>query len=168
MFLIHVLICIVLFTEYIFLFFFIKDDNLLFLYSRIKWTLEDWKFSQKVGFQPPLTPKQWCTIVMVMETPAHFSVKAWIFVFFFLFGWINWRQLAHVSSCSDQFVIMELSYWCGNGILNRNCKKIGIIWIWSFCNGLPRIRSFRRSPLLYSQLWHACWWCNWAILQNQR
>lgn len=39
-----------------------------------------------------------------------------------------------------------------NALFCRNCEEIGIRRIWCVCDGLPWIRPFRRSSLLYSKL----------------
>ncbi|KAJ4825608.1 hypothetical protein Tsubulata_022680 [Turnera subulata] len=34
----------------------------------------------------------------------------------------------------------------------RNCKEVGLIWVWSFCNGLSRLWSFRRTSWLKTEV----------------
>lgn len=50
----------------------------------------------------------------------------------------------------------------------RNCQETCFSRIWSFCIGLPWFWPFRWSSWLHPEFWKSRWWCNWALLQNQR
>jgi len=119
--------------------------------SHMKLIQEDWNFFRKAGFQGTLIPRHWFVVVIVMEILALFCLKV--------------RKLSESLMVSHLWK-MELNLPSYGGVY-RSCKKGGIFWLWSFCNGLSRVWPFRWSSWPFSKPWEACQWCRWALLQHQ-